>query len=317
MSIFKTFPTSFFIKLSCFVFVVVFIDLLLGGALGFLQCQAKSGNIERENRISNVVSSDVLIFGSSRGIQHYVPAILEDSLGMSVYNCGQPGNGIIYEYAKLQTLLARYTPKVLILDTYYHYDTDVDNNMRYIARLKFDYGISGVDSVMENIDPFIRIKMLSQAFRYNSRVLEIVRDYRAGRNLSLQAGYIPHPGKGMLQEPATQPDTSSVNRKVDPLKLYYFEKLLKENYHKSKIIVMVSPMYDVKSSKIFDPIRSLCEKYDIPFLDHFADPQISTDMKYFANREHLNDFGARKYTEVIAGELKNIIQSQVGHNKGR
>ena len=52
------------------------------------------------------VNADVVVIGSSKASHHYVPQMLEDSLGMTVYNCGQDGCFLLYQNCIVNMILA-------------------------------------------------------------------------------------------------------------------------------------------------------------------------------------------------------------------
>lgn len=59
---------------------------------------------------------DIVIIGSSRAETNYVPHILEDAFGLSVWNAGRGGQGLPFWHAINLGMLERHTPKVVILN---------------------------------------------------------------------------------------------------------------------------------------------------------------------------------------------------------
>ena len=45
-------------------------------------------------------------------------------------------------------------------------------------------------------------------------------------------------------------------------------------------------------------------------LDHYADPEICMQKRYFADAIHMNDLGATVYTRKLVRELRNIIETK-------
>ena len=69
-------------------------------------------------KIVGEVAADILLLGTSRCENHYVPSIIQDSTGMSVFNAGISASGSIYfQYVTLAHVLNHHTPKVVVLDT--------------------------------------------------------------------------------------------------------------------------------------------------------------------------------------------------------
>lgn len=91
--------------------------------------------------------------GSSRASHHYVPEIISEKLGMSCFNAGQDGNGIILQYGRWKMLSERYTPKLIIYDINPGFDMVVNDNMTYVDRLKpFCYEVA-VKNYVSSIFP--------------------------------------------------------------------------------------------------------------------------------------------------------------------
>jgi len=109
--------------------LIVF-DQVAGLVLHWMYFHAKSGPFAETTFTFTKMNEDGIILGSSRGRRNYNPKILADSLGISVYNAGHDGQTIFYEQAIIRMALARYTPKLVVLDLnpeemYYkdvHYD---------------------------------------------------------------------------------------------------------------------------------------------------------------------------------------------------
>lgn len=165
---------TFFIKAFLFVVLFVVADQLCG--MGFKLLNKTAGDkFAREEYMRHEMKADVVLLGSSRCNHHYMPSIIQDSLGMTVYNCGQRGNGIVYEYGRLQTIYARYTPKIVVVDFIQGYDLEVNDNSRYLDFLKVDYGTNAViDSIFRVCDPLSPMKMYLQSYRYNSTLCDLL-----------------------------------------------------------------------------------------------------------------------------------------------
>ena len=67
--------------------------------------------------LANEVDADIVLLGTSRCNFHYVPSILSDSIGMSVYNGGIDASNCIYaHYFVLNQILLHHTPKIICLE---------------------------------------------------------------------------------------------------------------------------------------------------------------------------------------------------------
>lgn len=95
---------------------VIALDQIGGAILHFMYFKQKAGPNAETTFTLTKMHADGIILGSSRGRRNYNPKIVADSLGISVYNAGHDGQTIFYEQAIVRMALARYTPKLVIID---------------------------------------------------------------------------------------------------------------------------------------------------------------------------------------------------------
>ncbi len=293
---------KFVIRLCILILLVVLADQIVGIVGRYLVSHAKGGSNERSYYIASRSSEDILIMGSSKAAHHYDPSIIIDSLGLSAYNCGFDGNGIITAYSYWRMIRERYIPKVLIYEATINFDIAVGANDKYLGAIRSFYDYPGIDSVFWSIDQTQRVKMLSHTFRYNSKFIEMLKDnVMPSRNF--YRGYDPLDGE-MINEPAPM-DYDAPD--IDELKKEYLIRLFKEcQAFGTQLIVAVSPIYKCEYNTYYI-IEELCKEYDVPYLSHLCDTTFTNHKEYFSDRVHLNRSGATKYSSCIAEELKNIL----------
>ncbi|MCD7713465.1 MAG: hypothetical protein LUI08_00815 [Prevotella sp.] len=243
--------------------------------------------------------------GSSRAYRHYAPDVLEDSLNLSVYNCGLSANGIIGSYGLYEMVKARYNPDVLVYDIFTP-DLTVSDNHTYLGNLRYFYGNKAVDSIFWSVDKTERVKMLSRMYRFNSDFLETIREY-VHPSTFFKKGFVMT-DKEMTSEPMPLEEKDSFD--YDSLKLYYLERLINECEGKTRLIFIVSPLYENPDDKILEPVKTLCKEYDIPLLNHYTDTAFIHYRDFFYDRVHLNARGATEYSKVVAGEIKGILSGK-------
>ena len=186
----------FVLRLLVFLSLMFILDRGFGVAMKYLQDHAKGGYVGHHNYILNQSNEDILILGSSRAIHHYNPQIIEDSLGMSCYNCGQDGNGIVLFYGWWQILKNRHLPKMIIYDVNPSFDLLVgENNSKYLGWLRSEFENDDVKHIFEDIDPTEKYKMQSMMYRYNSKFLQNIIDYVHPFFKIKPNGYLPLEGK--------------------------------------------------------------------------------------------------------------------------
>ena len=102
---------KFISKVGLFFLLIAIVDIVFGYTMGAITKRIDIGGAGRNNYICDKMTDDVLIFGSSRAEHHYNAQMISDSLGVSCYNAGEGGCGIILAYGRLLMILERCTPK--------------------------------------------------------------------------------------------------------------------------------------------------------------------------------------------------------------
>ena len=298
-----------FIKLILLGASVLLMDFLLGKGLDYLQAHAKSGNTKRFDYIAHEMCADVVISGSSRCSLHYSPQVFEDSLGMTCYNTGQEGQGIIMQYVWFKLFTRRYTPKIIIYDVMPAFDyLNGEPNEKYLSLLRPFYHESPIDSIILSVDRTERLKMLSSCYRHNGHIFQLLKDFVTPYKEDVLKGYRPV-DKEMEYDYSTPPEKASETG-LDSLRASYMNRFAQECTNKGiKLIFCSSPYYKAPSyyAANFDFIRDLSKQYDIPFIYHGNDSSYIYDKRLFHNASHMNRKGAEKYSSQIAHEIKAFL----------
>jgi hypothetical protein len=296
---------KYLIKIVIFILLLVAVDAAIGMAYSYVGSHPKGGDTARFNYINYGTMEDVLLFGSSRCMNHYNPCILEDSLQCSVYNCGTEGNGCLLSFIQLSNILDRYHPKMIVYDVMPKYDyLEGEDNTKYLGWARRFYGKPEIDSVFWRIDPSEKWKMLSKTYRNNAKCLLTLSDFVHPNHENIK-GYRPLEAVMTYdKEPSDEDETKVVQ--VDSLKLEYLERFVKRCKEANvKFVFSVSPTY-MKSRDVFDPVRVLAEKYQVPFLMHYQDSDYVGHKELFKDATHMNRVGAERYSSTIANELKTL-----------
>jgi hypothetical protein len=269
----------------------------------FLQKNAKGGETARDNYIADSTEADVVIMGSSRALHHYNPSIIEDSINMTCYNCGNDANGILLMYGRYLMMINRYRPKVILydinVDADYYYDGD---RFRFLKPLISFYDRKGIDSIFFKVDKYSKVKMFSYLYRYNTSFTSVIRDYIKPKTF-FEKGYLPKDLK-IKYEPKR---SAFVKKKIDSIKQYYFLHFIEKcKINKTKLIFIISPYYNGDDKKYME-IIDLAKKYRIPLLNYSGDNRFRYHKDLFYDGIHLNRKGSCKYTKIIIKDLKPLI----------
>ena len=297
---------KFLFRIAVFFAIVAIVDIASGRVLNYLQSGIAGGRTYAEYHACKESDEDILIMGSSKASHHYVPQVLEDTLGLSCFNCGQDGNGIILQYGRWKMISARYSPKMILYDVTASFDIDSNDNMRYMDRLKPYCDDKNVRNYIGGLFPFEKLKLLSNIYRYNYKFLEIISDCGESKaETERNGGYLPLNG-ALRQEIIDSHTVNKASIEPDEMKLDCLEKLVKECIDRqTKIVFLVSPSFrggtvDLDS---FRAVTDLASRYDVPFL-YYGDSEFSYQSELFSDSEHLNDRGAALFTSEVAHVIK-------------
>ena len=298
---------KFILHIVIFITIVAAVDYAVGKIIYYLQANA-GGRTGAEFYAHENATEDIIIMGSSRASHHYVPEIISQELGMSCFNVGQDGNGIILQYGRWKSLTKRQTPKLIIYDIHMGYDIETNDNMAYVDRLKPFSDDDDVNGYISAIFPLEKLKLLSQMYRYNYKFLEMTSDYIGKSDYSANAGYFPLFGH-IRKDVADKQPQKKVLTEVDEVKIHYLEQLIKDaNKVGTKVVFVVSPSwkdgnYDVGQYSI---VKDLANKYGVPFWE-YTNSDIGRNSDYFEDSSHLNDKGARIFTKLICARINEMM----------
>ena len=278
-------------------------DFAFGLVFSSLRSHAKGGSTANCESIANRVTDDIIILGSSRATHHYVPQIIEDSLGVSCYNCGEEGNGIVLAYGRFKMLVSRFKPKLIIYEMTPGYDFGTSEpNTKYLGYLRPYYDKEGIKQIFDVFDnKFSSIKMRSQMYRNTDKLLPNVVDniiYRDNKK-----GYSPLYGR--IDTKKLSEDSKIAKQEVDSIKLFYVERLIIDaKAYGIPIIFMISPRFggNNNTSK-YEPEIELCKEYGIHYYNYINNKACANNADYFQDEGHMNNDGAEVFTRLVVNDV--------------
>lgn len=281
-------------------------DVSFGYLMEYARAHASGLGVAKRQYISMDSKEDVLMFGSSRMAHHYVSSIIEDSLGLSCYNCGEDGQGIIYTYGMLQLVLERYTPKAIIYDIS-DYDVVKDDKTKYITLLKPYSSNNKVKDIIVSVSPSDSLKLYSNMYKYNSTCISILGAMVS--KTSFDKGYEPEFAV-MDYEPDEVATQVKALDEIDPLKKKYIIAFIDDCADRGiKLIFSVSPMYHGNElTRKYSNVEKICQEHNIPFVYSLGEFDIVEDKKLFKDVLHLNNSGAIDFTELFVSKIKPFLK---------
>ena len=321
-------PVVRLLRRSLILFAILFVaDRLIGAGLERMFYRQKHGDDAVTLYTIDSTKEDLLVFGSSRASHHYHTSLLEEELGLSVYNCGRDEMGISYTAAVLPLIYKRYTPSYIIVEVL---PTELatwgkDISERHIATVLLPFAnrypslwqtvaYAGKDEVYKSA--------VSKIYPYNSLIGAFIQNTYTHFGHSTDRGYEPL-YKTIDSANYTKPQWKSFNNAagVDAALRERFISLLDTAAsHGTRVFVVVSPFYfsqDLSRNESFLALQAVCAAHGATFMDWSFDPRFVRHPKLFNDDVHLNDSGAKVYTRIVADTLRKsgIIPRTEGFTK--
>lgn len=292
-----------------FFAIIIVVDFCFGKVCDNMNSHSKGGLSKQTYDLCMKDKYDVLIMGSSRAHHHYVPQIIEDSLGMTCYNAGYDGNGIILMTGIYRLIIQRYQPKIIIYDVEQAFDLfeylGDNNRTRYLSTLRPYYNEPGIAKIFKDVSMEEWYKVHSGLCRYNSVSISLAIDYFKNRPVYAK-GYAPLNGEMKIVQRKSRKNDIHI---IDSLKLKYMAEFIKEvSGSEVQLFVCLSPKYGMTDSRDFEPIKEICAENSVPFMDYYSNEEFMANMAYFKEGMHLNDRGARFFTNLFIRDLRNNIE---------
>ena len=252
------------------------------------------------------VSEDVVLLGASRCHHHYVPSILADSLGLSVYNAGVGGADNIYShYIVLCHVLASHAPKVVCLEVM---PTDVNVQPEPFMVTSFFAPLYGKNAVADSIFHLAGTHWryrVSHLYRYNAKASSMLWGLVLNRQGGSDQGYMP------LERPAIPPGAPTSEPpigEVDSHKLDFLKRFANLcQQHGTQLVLTVSPKFTLVGDGHYEVLRQFATDNGLPFLDYHTPGLYLDHPEYFKDVSHLCNEGARAFSSLFAHDLKEAM----------
>ncbi len=297
-----------FIISMAFILAVLFITDRIGGEIMWWINQNTNDEAGPKLKyIANHIDEDIVLIGTSRSNRHYVSSTIADSTGMSTYNCGIVASNSIYShYIVLNMMLPHHTPKVVCLEMSIADFIPEPEPFRPIGFFAPYIGVnSAIDSVFMDAKRYW-LYHLCHLYRYNSKSISNIGGLFVNKQEDSDNGYLP------LHQLPFYPNQDSLNtpNNVDPLKIEYIERFIHQcKSHNIELIFTASPLYSSADSNLYDVLKGIANKHNIPFFDYHTQGLFWDHPEYFYDNLHLWDKGARIFSSIFAHDLKEYLDT--------
>lgn len=262
---------------------------------------ASQGEFARMNYGMLNCRAECVILGSSRASHHYNVSMLADPLGMTVYNAGMDGRGISYSFGVFDALCQRYTPKVVILELFYHELNGELNDRINVLRPYFSK-YSHIYALAEQINGSTeRIKSYWKFFRYNSALLRMFDSFI--RLSDSRFGFVPLEDNKLGSTLKIRQDTQ--NYPIDSIAFATLNTMCKLARARGiRLIGVISPELNIHQTP--SPVISLFEDHGFPIFDNSNAAFFMEHPELFNDHVHLNRHGADLYTQYFLQQLRDL-----------
>ena len=270
-----------------------------------------SGDTLRTRFICDEVNDEVLIMGSSRAIHHYIPSIIEEKLKKSVFNCGKRGRFFLYQTAVIDCILNRYSPKLIVWDMESPLVLGMKepDDFARLSILNSYYDTNQyVNRLIQSKSNFEKYKMYLKLYRYNTHIFHYCAAFLLkSKGIPEGKGYIPLYG---IKENLNQPKQMCIEDICYQENVELFKHVLEVcSQKKVPLVVSFSPRFT--NDNAFDTIQykkllEVVNEYNVPLINFYHHPDFMSDSNLFCDAGHLNNDGAKLFTEHFCEELEKL-----------
>jgi hypothetical protein len=295
--------------------VLVLMDFIIGTTLNQILINSPDGRYFKANYSLKNCNEDIIIFGSSRAETNYAPFIFEDLLNLSCWNTGRGGQSLPFWYAMEKGVLARYTPKIAIINVERDFlSSDLNNGSYERAGFlrPFYYGHPEIRPLINKISKHERILLISKTYAFNSSFYYLFRPYliKGLDGRKDDKGWKTRKGVMQRNETELRNIKTARNLNLDTMKL--FEEFLQNLTSKGcKVYVVASPNHGVlvESTSTFEHIKRM---KNIHFINFSNDIMLSNNSKLYKDPNHLNVDGAVEFSKRVCRKIVEYERRNMG-----
>lgn len=262
------------------------------------------------------INAEMLIYGSSRAWVHFNPAILADSLQVSVYNLGLDGHHFWLQYLRhLEFLKHNPAPKQILLSLDYTSLQKRDELYLYQQFLPYMLWNNNIKYYTQSYKGFKYLDYSLPLLRYAGETSLLKKSLEIALDKDTVLPFRKNGYRGIQKAWTNEFELAkekmdSYRIKIDPESVRLFDAFLHDCKNKGiEVTLVYSPEYIdgqkfvVNREEVMELYNNFANKYKLAFLDYSNDT-ISYRKSYFYNTTHLNKTGSNLFTRTLAHDLK-------------
>ncbi|MEL6593970.1 MAG: hypothetical protein AAFQ68_27960, partial [Bacteroidota bacterium] len=223
-------------------------------------------------------------------------------LGLSGYNLGARGQHLYYCDAMLDAILARYTPKAIVINI----DRDLfyaEGNYDKLSDLKpYYWDIPILQAHLQQRGPFEQYLLCSGLYTYNSTIIHLLR-YTAKPQPDF-AGYLPLDKRLPEAYQAEKADQSGNDFVASKAQISLLEQRIQQAQQAgSKVYLVISPIVSgdwIRNRQLED----MAKRLNVPFWNYSQDQDHIRKKLYYVDDIHHNHAGAQIFSRKVAQQIK-------------
>ena len=269
------------------------------------QMPSEGERVSKSEYVVNQVDADFIVIGSSRAEAHYNSQIIKDAFPQySVFNCGVDGQLFYYITTAFNSIIDRYTPKVVVWD--FQLKDLVDETEENLSLLyPYYYSNYRVRELLDIQDPSLKFMLRSNCYRFNGTASRILRAMRMKETGKL--GFLSHVSADVSRKFEVK-DISYENQLLVPRKVELLIATIKRAQDKGiKLILCVSPEYNrlVGQCETVNMLHQISKDFNIQFIDCSQMEQFIHADENWYDTGHLNALGADKFTRDLVKKIQD------------
>lgn len=268
--------------------------------------------VTKDNYRLHRMNAEVVIIGSSRGAHHFVTKQLNDSIDayvgrhVDVYNASIQGHFANNNFCAVEVIIERYQPKLLIVEQTENQmcAKDVVSDLEHLA--PYYRSDSIIKRYIDKLGANEKVLMCSNMYRYNNKLLNIASAYLMDGGKD--DGYIPLKGTSINLSEFQYVDYP--HESLNPYTEANFRRMIQKCQSKRiPIVVCASPFF--RSGRNNNQLLRICEEYGVQYIDLFNESYFNQHPELFKDPAHLNDTGARLFTDLFYQNFKPLLKEVV------
>lgn len=265
------------------------------------------GDYESIDYLLNRCDDNIVVLGSSVGLNDINTKQLQDSLGITSFNGGANAQTFPYFLTTLKALTShQQKPEFVILCMSPNNLTYSGIGERYkILAPYYNRDISDIDSCLRTHTPYEQLFLSSNSYRLNTIWFRIFLYNFITAGLTGENGFVAKPVPPAFP---TKTDPENLSAPIVPERqneINRFIDICQSN--DIQLMIILTPQYINSDPAVAGQLLDICNRKGIAFYNDILHPRFNSDSTMFYDNLHLNINGAEIYTLIIMERIKEIF----------